>query len=86
MSLDALLAWSGAAVSLGALLAAAAIGGLYMIWRHFAAARVEGGQSGTGKWLDFAVEGLFATLMLLVEFVFAATIFVLHILGADTGE
>jgi len=86
MSLDELLAWSGAALTLGALLAAAAIGGLYTIWRHFAAGGVESGQSGAGSWLASGIEGVFAALMLLVEFVFAATIFLLDMFSAFTGD
>jgi hypothetical protein len=86
MSLDELLSWSGAALALVALLAAAAIGGLYTIWRHFVVGGVESGPSGAGEWLAFGVEGLFAALMMLVEFVFAASLFILRIMSAAGGE
>jgi hypothetical protein len=86
MSLDELLVWAGALLAIGALLAAAAIGGLYTIWRHFVAGGVEGGQSGAGKWLAFGIEGLFAALILLVEFVFAASLFILRIMSMACGE
>ena len=86
MELDELLAWSGAALALGVLLAAAAIGGSYMFWWHCVRTGIERGQPAEGRAMVFGVEGLLAALMLLVEFVFAASLFVLHILGAVIGN